>query len=31
MLLEVEILGERRSASVVEAPLYDPRGERMRG
>jgi hypothetical protein len=31
MRLEVEILGERRRASVVEAPLYDPRGERMRG
>jgi len=31
MRLEVEILGERRSASVVEAPLYDPKGERMRG
>ena len=29
--LEVEILGERRAAVVVEAPLYDPSGERMRG
>ncbi|MHB8671612.1 MAG: glycine cleavage T C-terminal barrel domain-containing protein, partial [Acidimicrobiales bacterium] len=29
--LEVEILGERRGATVVEAPLYDPTGERMRG
>jgi dimethylglycine dehydrogenase len=29
--LEVEILGERRGATVVEAPLYDPSGERMRG
>jgi dimethylglycine dehydrogenase len=29
--LEVEILGERRGASVVEAPLYDPTGGRMRG
>jgi len=29
--LEVEILGERRGASVVEAPLYDPEGGRMRG
>jgi dimethylglycine dehydrogenase len=28
--LEVEILGERRSASVVAAPLYDPEGGRMR-
>ncbi len=29
--LEVEILGERRGAVVVGAPLYDPIGERMRG
>lgn len=28
--LEVEILGERRGARVVEAPLYDPEGGRMR-
>ncbi len=28
--LEVEILGERRSASVVAGPLYDPLGSRMR-
>lgn len=28
--LEVEILGERRGATVVEAPLYDPEGLRMR-
>jgi dimethylglycine dehydrogenase len=28
--LEVEILGKRRSASVVTAPLYDPEGGRMR-
>lgn len=27
---EVEILGERREATVVEAPLYDPEGGRMR-
>lgn len=29
--LDVEILGEQRGASVVEAPLYDPKGGRMRG
>jgi glycine cleavage system aminomethyltransferase T len=29
--LEVEILGERRGAKVVDAPLYDPNGGRMRG
>ncbi|HLE79540.1 MAG TPA: FAD-dependent oxidoreductase [Candidatus Limnocylindrales bacterium] len=29
--LEVEILGERRGATVVEAPLYDREGARMRG
>lgn len=28
---DVEILGERRGASVVEAPLHDPEGGRMRG
>jgi dimethylglycine dehydrogenase len=28
--LEVEILGQRRGASVVAAPLYDPEGGRMR-
>lgn len=28
--LEAEILGERRGATVVDAPLYDPNGERMR-
>jgi 4-methylaminobutanoate oxidase (formaldehyde-forming) len=28
--LEVEILGDRRGATVVEAPLYDPEGGRMR-
>jgi glycine cleavage system aminomethyltransferase T len=27
---EVEILGERRAASVAREPLYDPAGERMR-
>jgi 4-methylaminobutanoate oxidase (formaldehyde-forming) len=29
-VLEVEILGERRPASVVTAPLYDSEGGRMR-
>jgi glycine cleavage system aminomethyltransferase T/glycine/D-amino acid oxidase-like deaminating enzyme len=28
--LEVEVFGERVGASVVEAPLYDPKGERIR-
>ena len=28
--LEVEILGDRRPARVVEQPLYDPAGERLR-
>jgi glycine cleavage system aminomethyltransferase T/glycine/D-amino acid oxidase-like deaminating enzyme len=28
--LDVEILGERRAAAVVEAPIYDPGGERLR-
>ena len=27
--LEVSILGERRAARVVEAPLYDPKNERL--
>jgi dimethylglycine dehydrogenase len=27
--LEVKILGARRSARVVEQPLYDPRNERL--
>jgi dimethylglycine dehydrogenase len=29
--VEVEILGDRRPARVVEQPLYDPAGERLRG
>jgi len=29
--LDAEILGKRRGASVVGAPLYDPEGGRMRG
>ncbi len=28
---EIEILGERRAATLVAEPLFDPRGERMRG
>ena len=28
---EIEILGERREATLVAEPLFDPRGERMRG
>ncbi|HXG27102.1 MAG TPA: FAD-dependent oxidoreductase [Candidatus Binatia bacterium] len=28
--LEVEVLGQRRPATVAEAPLYDPEGARMR-
>ena len=28
--VEVEILGVRRPARVVEQPLYDPAGERLR-
>jgi dimethylglycine dehydrogenase len=27
---EIEILGERRAATLASAPLYDPAGERMR-
>ena len=29
--VEIEILGERRPARVVDQPLFDPRAERMRG
>ena len=29
--LEVEILGDRRPATLVTEPLFDPAGERMRG
>ena len=28
---EVEILGERRKAALIHAPLFDPEGARMRG
>ena len=27
---EIEILGERRPATLVGEPLFDPKGERMR-
>ena len=27
---EIEILGERRPASIIAAPLFDPEGARMR-
>jgi dimethylglycine dehydrogenase len=28
---EVEIIGDRRKASIITEPLFDPKGERMRG
>jgi dimethylglycine dehydrogenase len=28
---EIEIIGENRKASIITEPLFDPRGERMRG
>ena len=28
---EVEILGDRRKATIITEPLFDPKGERMRG
>jgi glycine cleavage system aminomethyltransferase T len=28
--LEVEVLGDRISAQVVETPLIDPKGEKLR-
>ena len=28
---EIEILGEMRSATLIAEPLFDPKGERMRG
>ncbi len=28
---EVEIIGERRKATIITEPLFDPKGERMRG
>nr|WP_281413142.1 glycine cleavage T C-terminal barrel domain-containing protein [Marivibrio halodurans] len=28
---EIEILGERRAATLFTEPLFDPRAERMRG
>ncbi len=30
-VFEIEILGDRRPARVIEEPLFDPGGERMRG
>jgi dimethylglycine dehydrogenase len=27
---EIEILGERRAATILPAPLFDPAGARMR-
>jgi dimethylglycine dehydrogenase len=29
--VEIEILGERRNAKLITEPLFDPKGERMRG
>jgi len=29
--LQVEILGEKRPATVVAMPLYDPKNDRMKG
>jgi dimethylglycine dehydrogenase len=29
--LEVEVLGDKRQATVVAMPLYDPKNERMKG
>jgi dimethylglycine dehydrogenase len=29
--VEIEILGQRRSAKRIETPLFDPDGARMRG
>lgn len=28
---EIEIIGERRKATIIAEPLFDPKGERMRG
>ena len=28
---EIEIIGERRKATLLREPLFDPKGERMRG
>ncbi|MEC9469522.1 MAG: hypothetical protein VYA18_07360 [Pseudomonadota bacterium] len=27
---EIEILGERRKATIISEPLFDPKAERMR-
>ncbi len=29
--VEIEILGELRPATLIAEPLFDPKGERMRG
>jgi glycine cleavage system aminomethyltransferase T len=29
--LEVEVLGDKRQATVAAMPLYDPKNERMKG
>jgi dimethylglycine dehydrogenase len=28
---EIEIIGEQRKATIISEPLFDPKGERMRG
>jgi dimethylglycine dehydrogenase len=28
---EIEIIGEMRKAAIIAEPLFDPKGERMRG
>jgi dimethylglycine dehydrogenase len=28
---EIEIIGENRKATIITEPLFDPKGERMRG
>jgi dimethylglycine dehydrogenase len=28
---EIEIIGEMRKATIITEPLFDPKGERMRG
>jgi dimethylglycine dehydrogenase len=28
---EIEIIGDRRLASIITEPLFDPEGRRMRG
>ena len=31
LVVEIEILGQRRAARLVSEPLWDPQAERMRG